>query len=165
MEKNKIKFEENIDFVASHYSGEVFSDEQKREDYCQITGKRLLPIYFTKRRSAAAVAVSVALVAIASSIAVYYSFVDKSPEEIDKRPVEQVESAVLPEQPDYAVVEFDDAPLAAVVSEIENLYGVQIEGVPEKEMRLTIHYEGDVQDLVETINDLLDINLEITAEK
>lgn len=60
-------------------------------------------------------------------------------------------------------IDFDNAPLPAVVERIKEVYGVEVAGLPTdaQSYRLTLHYEGNAFELVETINELLDTNLAI----
>ena len=53
------------------------------------------------------------------------------------------------------IIDFDDAPLSAVIEEINHVYGVEVTDMPADaaETRLTLHYEGDVVGLIETINE------------
>ena len=50
-----------------------------------------------------------------------------------------------------------------MVDKIEEVYGVEVTGLPEnaEEYRLSLHYEGNPVELVETINDILDIKMAI----
>lgn len=59
-------------------------------------------------------------------------------------------------------IEFHDAPLKDVASDIERVYDVKINNVPAGDIRLTISYEGTAADAVETINDLLGTNLTVS---
>ena len=61
------------------------------------------------------------------------------------------------------VIDFEDAPLPVVVDQIELVYGVQIKNLPanSEDYHLTLHYEGNVADLIETINEIFCLNLEI----
>lgn len=61
------------------------------------------------------------------------------------------------------VIDFENTPLPVVVDKIEEVYGVEVTGLPEnaEEYRLSLHYEGNPVELVETINDILDIKMAI----
>ena len=54
-------------------------------------------------------------------------------------------------------IDFDDTPLPVVVARIREVYGVDVAGMPADaaKYRLTLHYEGNVADLVESINEIL----------
>lgn len=80
-------------------------------------------------------------------------------------PVETVVVASPREEPLNAVksIDFDNATLLTVVKEIESVYGVKVEGMPDDSARyrLTLHYEGNVRDLIDTINDILSTKLTV----
>ena len=50
-----------------------------------------------------------------------------------------------------------------VVDRIREVYGVEVVNLPDNadNYRLSLHYEGNPMELVETINDILDINMTI----
>jgi hypothetical protein len=62
------------------------------------------------------------------------------------------------------VIEFTDAPLTDVVARIEAEYGVKVENVSAETYKLTLRYEGNAADLIDTINELLNTNLTIADE-
>lgn len=61
------------------------------------------------------------------------------------------------------VIDFEETPLPVVVERIKEVYGVEIIDVPENAggFRLSLHYEGSADDLLETINDILDTKMKI----
>lgn len=61
------------------------------------------------------------------------------------------------------VIDFDDTPLPIVIEQISLVYGVEISNIPidAENYRLSLHYEGNASDLIETINEILGINLKI----
>ncbi len=63
-----------------------------------------------------------------------------------------------------AKIEFKNTPLKEVVAEIERVYQVRIENVPQEEILITISYEGTASDVVETINELFNTKLNIATE-
>ena len=60
-------------------------------------------------------------------------------------------------------IDFEYAALPEVVKQIEKVYGVEIINMPEDadSYHLTLHYEGDASDLINTINEILGTNLKI----
>lgn len=59
-------------------------------------------------------------------------------------------------------LEFDDMPLSMVVKEIEKAYNVKISGLPaDSDIHLTLSYEGNAYELIDTINQILDTNLKV----
>ena len=61
------------------------------------------------------------------------------------------------------VIDFDDVPLTAVVEQIRLIYNVDVTDMPQDadELYVTIHYEGTVSDLIETLNEILGTNMRI----
>lgn len=160
MQPSDSRIKESIRFVASHYDSDAFSKMRKKEMLTAITGHRsFFPILSARWRAAAAVAV-VALVASASVLLIQnLSDRPDTPAAIETVPAE---TTVTPASVESAVIDYTDAPLKDVVADIERIYGVTVTGVPDYEIRLTIHYEGDAEDVVETINELLGTKLKIS---
>lgn len=142
----------DVKFVVRHYRKEAFSTDK---------GWRRLGIatqsWWRRGRVAAAVA---AVIAVGATAAIYVSdrSVTKSAEVtvMEKTVGESTLSAVR-------AIDFDNAPLTAVAEEIQRVYGVEIENLPAgaDDYRLTLHYEGNVKDLIGHINDILDTNLQL----
>lgn len=142
----------DIDFVARHYRKDAFNISQ---------GWRRLALTshgsWRRMRVAAAVSVLLALGATATIILT--------------RPAQKpVETEITVETPSAAslltvvrAIDFDDAPLTDVVNEIYNVYGVEIGNLPENAaaLRLSLHYEGNVEDLIASINEILNCELVI----
>ncbi len=61
------------------------------------------------------------------------------------------------------VIDFENTPLTEVVAKIREVYGVEIDGLPDDaaECRLSLHYEGTAADLVDTINEILDTHITV----
>ena len=59
------------------------------------------------------------------------------------------------------VIDFENVPLPTVISKIREVYGVEITDIPDNaaDYRLSLHYEGNVADLLETINEILDTKM------
>ena len=60
-------------------------------------------------------------------------------------------------------IDFDDTPLPVVIEQINLTYHVEIGNIPAnaEDYRLSLHYEGNVIELIESINEILGINLEV----
>lgn len=143
----------NIDFVAKHYRKGAFSSEKGLHRIGFGPARRWKPY-----RIAAAVVTFVALTATAS----FFIYNEYSSEEVITEKVqtaETTESGV--DLKTERVIDFDNAPLTVVVDEIKRVYGVEVTGLPENasEYRLTLRYEGNVVDLLNTINEILDLSL------
>lgn len=146
------KFEEEIEFIAKYYKSDLFNTEK--------TLNKIRPVIRTIRSWQRIAAVSFGVITLSMAVAflirnLYYS---EAPEKI-----ETTVSPNVPLESVSQVIDFDDAPLSVVISQIETVYNVEVMNVPEDETtyRLSLHYEGNVIDLIDTINDILGTNLEI----
>lgn len=145
-----MNIDKNIEFVAKHYRKGQFSVERgwKRLGIRRSWGWR---------RLSAAIAVGVIVVSATAYVA-YQTYVT------DNVTQQQTVAPGATEQP-YAVkaMDFENAPLLNVVDTIEAVYGVKVYNVPENayDYHLSLHYEGNAYELIESINDILDINLAI----
>lgn len=134
--------EKDIKFIARHYRKGRFSVEK---------GWRKLnirPVSIWRRmRVAAAVAAVIVLSATAAVIYNHYT-----PQTEQSAPVEIVR-----------VIDFENTPLPTVIAEIREVYGVEIDNVPENaaEYNLSLRYEGNAVDLVATINDILETQMTV----
>lgn len=103
---------------------------------------------------AAALAGVIALSAAAAIIYQQYNNVEpaKEPETLVVSPMETVR-----------VVDFENAPLPVVVERIREVYGVEVEGLPENadDYVLSLRYEGTPVDLIDTINDILSTEMTV----
>lgn len=61
------------------------------------------------------------------------------------------------------VIDFEETPLPVVIDKIKEVYGVEITGVPDNaaDYTLSLRYEGSAVDLIATINDILDTEMEV----
>ncbi len=142
----------NIHFVARHYRRGMFSTDAAWRRLGIATAVSLWRRY----RVAAALAGAIALSAAAAIIYQQYNNVEpaKEPETLAISPMETVR-----------VVDFENAPLPVVVERIREVYGVEVEGLPENadDYVLSLRYEGTPVDLIDTINDIL--STEITVKE
>lgn len=150
---DKKKIDESIDFVARHYDGTLLP----KEGWSRFS--RTHRVAWLRHNVAAACIGAAVLVASAASI-YYISTSEKSPEP-ETQEVTTVANTPAYEPYKVVKIQFADAPLPVVVEEIEKVYGVKVTNLPEEETRLTISYEGNAFDVVETINELLGTNLTI----
>ncbi len=151
---DKDKTEESLRFVTRHFEDDMLLPRQ---------GWRLFSITHhisSLRHKVAAACISVAVLAASASIYYLTSRPDTTAP-VDNVNVQPTETALAPEQR-IERIEFHDAPLKDVASEIERVYDVKINNVPAGDIRLTISYEGTAADAVETINDLLGTNLTVS---
>lgn len=142
-----------IDFIARHY---------RRGLFLPARGWRRLGIgpsaALRRLRVAAAAALVVALSAAA---AVFYSDY-----RAEQPPVQGNDTMTASPLTVVKVIDFENAPLPDVIAEIESVYGVKVENLPERpeEFELSLHYEGTPADLITVINDILGTRLTV-AEK
>ena len=144
--------ERNIDFVAKHYRQGAFSAEK---------GLHRMGFNIKSRwrgfRIAAAVVSIVAVTAVASII-IHNEYASEG---AVKEVMEQ--ATVKPDLKTVRSIDFDNAPLTTVTDEIKEVYGVEVSGLPDNAStyHLTLHYEGNARDLVDTINEILATKLTI----
>lgn len=156
MNINEDKFQKSIKFVTANYEEGAFSSEKAWR-------KLMLSNTFDWRRKIAAAAI--ACVVLAASAFLYTTL--KPADSLQDKDINAGVEIITPELPSSSVearLEFTDAPLQEVVNSIEKTYGVKISGLPEKEINLTLSYEGTADDIIETINETLQINLAIEKE-
>lgn len=118
-------------------------------------------IKWWQRKSIAATLIGVALAA--SAIAIGYVAIYE-PKHTDPTAIQSTSAqpATVSNEEKSMRIEFNDAPLAIVVPEIEKVYDVKIEGLsPNDTHRITLSYEGTAADLIATINETLGTNLTI----
>lgn len=144
--------DKEIGFIARHYKEGVFNTEKALRKIKPVIRK-----IWSWQRIAVASCVVIVLGATAALLIrnSYYS------EEQVK--IENTVSPAVPLESISKVIDFDDVPLPVVIEQIKLVYDVEITNIPEnaEDYRLSLHYEGNAIDLVETINELLGINLEI----
>lgn len=146
------RFNESLDFVARHYRRGAFD-----------TASGLRRLGFRRRptmlRRAAVIAGAVALTASALFVG-YYNYY--APAETDPAIQSAPAAGTQVAGPSKVVrLEFNNAPLSEVTDEICRVYGVTLANIPIEDYHLTLSYEGNAYDLVETINELLGIHIVI----
>lgn len=143
--------EKDIKFVARHYRKGAFSAG---------TAWRKMGLaphsWWSKARIAAAFAGLVVVSVTAAVIANSHSDTDKPAAESVTTQPENTLTAVR-------TIDFENAALTTVVAEINVVYGVEVINLPvdADSCRLSLHYEGNVCDLIEHINEILDTDLVI----
>lgn len=146
------RFNESLDFVARHYRHGAFD-----------TASGLRRLGFRRRpamlRRVAVIAGAVALTASALFVG-YYNYY--APAETDHAIQSAPAAGTQVAEPSKVVrLEFNYAPLSEVTDEICRVYGVTLAYIPIEDYHLTLSYEGNAYDLVETINELLGIHIVI----
>lgn len=150
--------DKRIRYIAKHYRRGIFS--------VNAGWKRLgLAPSFRFRRLRAVAAVAGIVVLTATAAVIYQHFSAKTPTEvIEPVSVPEVSLQKAPERV-VKVIDFDNTPLPAVTERIKQVYGVEVTGLPDnaEEYILTLHYEGDATELVQTINDILDTRMSVSS--
>lgn len=147
MEENK-----EIKFIARHYRKGLFEVEPAL--------RRIHPTirrWWTPARIAAVSAIVVVMSATAAIIVRNTYFKDEI------TPQQQVKTTEAPVVAIIRVIDFEETPLPLVVEKIKETYGVEVIGVPEnaEDYKLSLHYEGSAADLLDTINDILETEMQV----
>lgn len=143
--------ESDIKFVARHYRQGAFSTS---------AGWRKLGItastWWSKSKIAAAIAGVVVLGATASIIINRHFITGTSASN-------EITTSTPATTHIVKAIDFVDTPLPAVVEEINRVYDVNVTNLPDEasSYRLTLHYQGNATDLINTINDILDTDMQI----
>lgn len=141
---------EEITYIAEKYRKGRFSADKA----WGRLGIERLPVW-RHLRVAAVIASVVAL--SAAAVIVYNLYTPSSnPDEISVKKHE--EASVNAE---VKVIDFENTPLPDVIARIQEVYGLEVTGIPDNaaDYRLSLHYEGNVADLLETINEILDTKM------
>lgn len=150
----KDKFEESLSFVVRFYRRGAF-----RPTMLFVAPQRW-------RRMAVAASVAFGIVVASACVYLLTTHAPVS-ETVEKTPETTVATTVEAPHTVSRRIKFDDAPLTRVVDEIETVYGVEVSPVADNDTtRLTLSYEGNAADLLDTINELLgtDLKLENTPK-
>lgn len=145
-----MEHDKEITAVAQRYRSGAFSVKEG----WQRLGLGSAP-WWSAKKIAAAAAIAV-VVSATAGIFIHNSLQEAAPTEI---------TPSSPTAPRYAVraIDFEDAPLPIVLETIKETYGVEIVNIPDNAdtFKLTLHYEGNADDLVETINDIFGTEIAI----
>lgn len=147
---NNSKFNDDLDFVVSHYREGAFSPDMH-------FGQRSGIFRHAWQKWAAA---SVIAVALGATAMVSYNIVFR---EKTVEPVPTTEQTMPQNRANEVIrLEFDNAPISEVAKGIEEAYGVKLDHLPTEDRHLSLSYEGTAQDLVDTINELLGCEITIS---
>ena len=141
-----------IDFIAKYYKEGLFNaDKALRRIKPNIRKAWSWP-------RIAAVSSVIIVLGAAAALLIRNSYYSKPTVEI-----ENTSSPKIPLESVSKVIDFDDAPLPVVIDRINSVYDVEVMNIPVNadDYRLSLHYEGNVVDLLETINEILGTDLEI----
>lgn len=151
---NQKKIEEDIQFVTRYYRDDTLLPARGWRLFRASHG-----ISFFRRNIAAA---AVILIVLSASASFYFYTRNNAPS--TEQPAVSVPSTTISLAETSQKIEFRNADLKKVVEEIERIYEVKITGVPEREIKVTISYEGTAAEVIETLNELFDTELSIKSE-
>ncbi|MDE5594137.1 MAG: hypothetical protein K2I89_00995 [Muribaculaceae bacterium] len=143
--------EKEISFVAKHYRKNSFSVDKAWASLGVAS-----PSKWRVLRAAAVVA---GVVVLSATAAIIYNHYEPSATEPT---VETVAETPSPSEV-VRVIDFEEATLPVVVETIKEVYGVKIVNLPENadSYRLSLRYEGTAEDLLTTINEILDTEMSV----
>lgn len=144
--------DQEIRYIARRYKPGKFNADK---------GWRKLGIAtsFRQRRLRLAAAVAGVVVLSATAAIFYRQYNAAEPSAISAPQQETLAPALI-----VRVIDFEDTPLPIVVERINEVYGVEVMNLPENadEYTLSLHYEGNAADLVDTINDILSTQMYVS---
>ncbi|MDE6301913.1 MAG: hypothetical protein K2M19_09385 [Muribaculaceae bacterium] len=145
-----MKEDKDIDFVASHYHAGLFDTHAALS---RIKGSATR--WWTRSRAAAA-AVAFIVLGATAGVLIHNNY-------FGHEAASDAPATVVSPKEIVKVIDFEQTPLPVVVDKIKDVYGVEINGLPDDadEYLLSLHYEGSATDLVEVINEILGTDLEI----
>lgn len=146
------KFEEECRFVVAHFKEGAFRTKELFESRVAFRNRMRIAIRW----------VAASLIAVTLSAAAIITHKIRSVE-LDKVTPEQciVDKADNSKAMEIIHLEFNDAKLSDVIKAVEEAYGVKLTNVPDEEIFLTLSYEGNAQDFIDTVNELLNTEIEI----
>lgn len=155
-------YNKDIDFVARNYRRGLFDANRAWKAF----GFRRARLLLRRWQVAASVAVLITAGAIAAVVMVTRPNVKQAPQPAIQPTTSATVHEPAAQAPTSIAIDFDDAPLTEVVTRIESLYGVNVKNVPAdaSELRLTLHFEGNAADLIDTINVLLDTEMTVQSK-
>ena len=150
--KNR-KDEESIAFVARSWRQNAFVP--RGLPFTGVGG-------FWNRRPAVAAAIA-GIVALGALAALYFGEIFVPEKEAPVAVDTQVPAV---DGNGVARVEFTDVPLTDAIAQIESVYGVKIAGKStiQSTMRVSLSWEGNVEELIETINNMFGIELSVDGK-
>lgn len=146
------KFEEECRFVVAHFKEGAFRTKELFESKVAFRNRRKIAIRW--------VAASLIAVTLSATAIITYKIRSVVPDEVT---TEQciVDKADNSKAIEIIRLEFNDAKLSDVIKAVEEAYGVKLTNVPDEEIYLTLSYEGNAQDFIDTVNELLNTEIEI----
>lgn len=148
-----------INFIACHYRESLFAVEPALEKIRPRERK-----WPSIRKVAAILIAVVAFGAMAAALIQNFASSPKPETETPVKEENTVAPVGTPAADSVKTIDFENADLAMVVETINSTYNVRVGNLPENaaDYHLTLHYEGTATDLIETINEILNINLTLS---
>lgn len=146
-----MKNDKEIDYIARHYREDRFNINRA----LQQTGLKRRRLWTPAKIAAAAAAF--VIISATAAVIIHQSYLPDTA--VSETPVIQ-KSVVNTEK---KAVDFENSALPVVVAEIEDVYGVEVENMPDNahDYILSLHYEGTAVDLINTINEILGTEMKI----
>ncbi len=150
----------NIDFVARHYRTGGFNVKSA------LTSMGLRRMWRWSPARIAAVAGLALVMSATAAVMIHQVYFSSRLEPVPVSESDVAPKTRTPSQPvlsEVRTIDFEDAPLSSVVAEIKAVYGVEVAGMPDNadSYRLTLHFEGNIQELVDCVNDILGTDMYI----
>ena len=143
---------QDISYIAKRYRKGLFATDAAL--------KRVKPagVSFPARARIAVIAGVVVVLGATASILIRNHYADQEP-----KPATTSQTVEIAPEAVSRVIDFENATLPTVVTKIKEIYGVDIVNLPDnaEDYTLSLHYEGNASDLVETINMTLDTEMKI----
>lgn len=145
--------EKDIDFIARRYREGRFAIEPALRRIRPAVRRWWSPVRI------AAASIAVVVMGATAAILVRNAYHAELPEPTEQAPARQEVRTYR----SVSVIDFEDTPLPVVVDRIRDVYGVEVVNLPENadSLMLSLHYEGSAPDLIETVNEILDIEMRI----
>ena len=142
--------QEEITYIAERYCKGRFSVDKA----WHRLGIAQVPVW---RHLRVAVAIA-SIVSLSAAALIVYNLHTPSSTHVEMS-VEKHEATSV--KTEIRMIDFEDVTLPTVISKIREVYGVEITDIPDNaaDYRLSLHYEGNVADLLETINEILDTKM------
>lgn len=144
---------EDIEYIAKRYKKGKFSVE---EGWKRLNIK---PAFNWRSKIIAASVASVVVLTAAAAVIVYQHSINN---QATTNSTTEKTIEIAPEQI-VKVIDFENTPLPTVIDKIKDVYGVEVVNIPEnaEDYNLSLHYEGNATDLIATINEILDTQMEV----
>ena len=148
--------DKDIDFIARYYSDDLFSPDAGWRKIKAVLGLR-------RKRYGIAAAVAAIITLSATAAIITYNMHDRMASSEVETVIVENDAMDINEK---GVMVFDNADLTEVVEFIEAEYSVEIGNIPADADKyiLTLRFEGTPYELIDAINEILGLQLTVTAK-